>query len=205
MRRRIVGTALRRYREELGITEYGADKRAQATLAVIANTRGAQGWWRAYADVMPDACLDYCALETAASRILIFSGQQVPDLLQTTEYATAVAEATSEVSPADVGQLVNLCLLRQEMVLTKTKPEVVVVIGEAALRQAVGGHEVLQAQLASLAGVSRKSPKVSIQVLPFACGGACCRGCQLVHGLALPPRTGPRLGPPARHFRRRVP
>lgn len=205
VRRRIVGTALRRYRQELGyglddaarvldcdrskisrmetgqrsirpkelrelLTEYGADEQAQDVLAIIADTRRARGWWQPYVVVMPDACLDYFALELAASQILVFSGQQVPDLLQTRDYAIAVAAATPSVSPAGLRRLVDACLVRQEVVLTQLRPEVVVIIGEAALRQAVGGREVMHAQLASLAGGSSKFPKLSIQVLPFARG-----------------------------------
>ena len=205
IRRRIVGAALRRYREQLGyalddaahmldcdrskisrietghrgirrrellelLTEYGADKQAQDVLAMIADTRGTQGWWHVYADVLPDACLDYFALETAASRILVFGAQQVPDLLQTEQYASAVAGARPGRSPAELQRLTDVCLARQEIVLTESRPEVVVIIGEAALRQAVGGHEVMRAQLASLADVSSEFPKVSIRVLPFACG-----------------------------------
>ena len=205
VRRRIVGTALRRYRQELGytledaarvldcdrskisrietgqrsirpkelrelLTEYGADSQAQEVLAMIADTRRAQGWWQPYPNVLPDASRDYFALEMAASQILVFSGQQVPDLLQTNEYVTAVAEATPGVSLEEFRQLVDVCLVRQEVVLTESRSEVAVVIGEAALRQAVGGNEVMHAQLASLADVSSKFPKVSIQVLPFARG-----------------------------------
>ena len=202
MRRRIIGTALRRYREQLGYTlddaahvldcdrskisrvetgqrgirrrellellaEYGADKQAQDVLAMIVDTRGAQGWWRGYADVLPDACLDYFALETAASRLLVFGVQQVPDLLQTEQYASTVAGARPGRSPAELQRLTEVCLIRQEIVLTESRPEVVVILGEAALRQVVGGHEVMHAQLASLVNVSSEFPEVSIRVLPF--------------------------------------
>ena len=158
------------------LTEYGADKQAQDVLVMIADTRGAQGWWRPYADVLPDACLDYFALETAASRILVFGAQQVPDLLQTEQYASAVAGARPGRSPAELQRLTDVCLIRQEIVLTESRPEVVVVIGEAALRQAVGGYEVMHTQLASLADVSSKFPEVSIRVLPFACGAHAAGG-----------------------------
>jgi hypothetical protein len=36
-------------------------------LAAIAAPRAASGWWRAYADVLPEACQDVLALEAAAS------------------------------------------------------------------------------------------------------------------------------------------
>lgn len=210
VRRRIVGTTLRRYRQELGyglddaarvlecdrskisrietgqrnirakelrelLTEYGADERAQDVLAMIANARRTQGWWQPYAGVLPDTCCDYYALEMTASQILVFSGQQVPELLHTQEYATAVAAATPSVSPAALSQLVDACLVRQEAVLTESQPEVVVIIGEAALRQVVGGYQVMHAQLASLADVGSRFSQVSIQVLPFA-GGAHAAG-----------------------------
>lgn len=205
VRRRIVGTTLRRYRQELGyglddaarvldcdrskisrietgqrnirpkelrelLTEYGADEQAQDVLAMIANTRRTQCWWHPYARVLPDAWRDYFALEMAASQILVFSGQQVPDLLQTRDYATAVAEVTPGNSLAEFKQLVDACLVRQEAVLSESQPEVVVIIGEAALRQAVGGYQVMHSQLASLADVRSRFSRVSIQVLPFARG-----------------------------------
>jgi transcriptional regulator with XRE-family HTH domain len=205
MRRRIVGTALRRYREQLGYTlddaarildcdrskisrietgqrgirrqelfellaEYGADKQAQDVLVTIANTRGAQGWWQPYADVLPNACLDYFALEMAASRISIFGAQQVPDLLQTEQYASAVVGVQPDRSPDELQRLTDVCLIRQETVLTESRPEVAVVIGEAALRQAVGGNEVMHEQLASLADVRSKFSEVSIRMLPFTRG-----------------------------------
>jgi Domain of unknown function (DUF5753) len=45
-----------------------------------------------------------------------------------------------------------------------------VIIGEAALRQAVGGHDVMHAQLTALADARNKFPEVSLRVLPFANG-----------------------------------
>jgi Domain of unknown function (DUF5753) len=54
--------------------------------------------------------------------------------------------------------------------LAGSRPEVVMVIGEAALRQAVGGPDVMHAQLAALADASSRFPEVSIRVLPFANG-----------------------------------
>jgi len=126
VRRRLVGGALRRYRENLGyaledaaqvlacdrskisrietgqrgiragelrelLAEYGADEQAQAALAAIAHPRAARGWWRAYADVVPGPFQDYLTLEMAASQILVYEAQQVPALMQTPDYARAVA------------------------------------------------------------------------------------------------------------------
>jgi transcriptional regulator with XRE-family HTH domain len=205
VRRRIVGAALRRYRQELGfgldeaarllecdrskisrietgqrgirnrelrdlLAEYGADKQVQDVLAMIANPRRMPGWWWAYTDVLPDTDHDYFALEMTASQVLIFAAQQVPSLLQTGEYARAVAAATRSVSAAESERLTDACQARQESVLTGSRPEVVAVIGEAALRQVVGGHDVMRAQLGALADANSRFPRVYIWVLPFSSG-----------------------------------
>jgi transcriptional regulator with XRE-family HTH domain len=201
---RIVGAALRRYRQEVGyglddaarvldcdrskisrietghrgirsrelrdlLYEYGVDERVQETLAVIANPRRVSGWWRDYADVLPDTSHDYYALELAASQIVIFAAQQVPSLLQTGEYARTVAAAMQHTAD-ESHRLTDACRVRQATILAGSRPEVVVVLGEAALRQAVGGYDVMRAQLAALAHVSERFPQVSIRVLPFANG-----------------------------------
>ena len=127
-RRRIVGGALRRYRENLGrtledaaavlecdrskisrietgqrgirvkelrelLTEYGIDDEQQAVLAAIADPRGARRRYGTYADAIPGAWQDYLLLETAASQVMIYEVQRIPALLQTPEYAQALAAA----------------------------------------------------------------------------------------------------------------
>lgn len=199
VRRRMVGSALRRYRQELGfslddtarllecdrskisrietgqrgirsrelrdlLTEYGAAPQVQDVLAMIANSSA--GWWNPYADVLGGTSPDYFALETIASQILIFSAQRVPGLLQTAEYATTVAAATQSVSVAESQHLSDAWRDRQESVLAGSRPEVVVIIGEMALRQFIGGSDVMLAQLEALVDASGNFPGVSIRVLP---------------------------------------
>jgi hypothetical protein len=43
--------------------------------------------------VLPAACLEVLALEVLASGIMTYAPQQVPDLLQTQDYARAIAAA----------------------------------------------------------------------------------------------------------------
>jgi transcriptional regulator with XRE-family HTH domain len=205
VRRRIVGAALRRYRQELGfglddsarllecdrskisrietgqrgirnrelrdlLTEYGASKQVQDVLAMIANPRRMPGWWSVYTDVLPDTNHDYFALEMTASQIMIFAAQQVPSLLQTGEYASAVAVAARNVSAAQSERLSEAYQARQYSVLDGSRPAIMAVIGEAALRQVVGGHDVMHAQLGALADASSRFPGVSVRVLPFTSG-----------------------------------
>src|SRR5450755_61897 len=71
------------------LTEYGVSEPEQRTLTAIAHPHPhrASGWWQPYVDIPPRTWLDYLITEAAASRIEAYQPQQVPDLLQTREYA----------------------------------------------------------------------------------------------------------------------
>jgi transcriptional regulator with XRE-family HTH domain len=206
IRRRLVGGALRRYRENLGytlddaarilgcdpskvsrvecgqrgirgqelrdlLTEYGVGEDQQAVLAAMAGPRGRSGWYRAYADVLPPACQDYLALEDGASRVLAYEAQRVPALLQTPAYARALAEADQGLLDASAWErAVEATLARQKAILGERKPDIRLIIGEAALHQRVGGPAVMEEQLGLLAGVSGDSGLVTVQILPFEAG-----------------------------------
>ncbi len=205
VRRRLLGAALRRYREGLGyrlddaarvlecdrskisriesgqrgirardlrdlLTEYGIGEQEQQTLAAIAQSPRARGWWQPYADVLPGGCLEYLITETAASQIQAYQPQQVPDLLQTQEYTRAVAAADPALPVGTQDMVLEAMLTRQQVILGERRRELAVVIGEAALHQVVGGTGVMRAQLARLAQMSDTCPQITIQVLPFACG-----------------------------------
>src|ERR1700741_533383 len=114
VRRRLVGGAPRRYRENVGyaledaarvlecdrskisrietgqrgirpkelrelLTEYAVPDSEQAALLAIASSGGPHGWWHQYADVLPGAYLDYAIMESAASEIMTYEAQVVPD------------------------------------------------------------------------------------------------------------------------------
>jgi transcriptional regulator with XRE-family HTH domain len=212
VRRRIVGGALRRYRENLGFTlddaarvldcdrskvsrvetgqrgirrkelmellaGYGIGEEQQAALAAIADPRGRCGWVRAYADVLRDAGQDYLLLEPGASSVSVYEAQRVPALLQTPDYARALAEADPGLAGADaVDRMVEATLARQGAVFGEHRAEVHLIVGEAALCQEVGGPGVMEGQLGLLAGISGDSGLVTVQVLPFSSGAHAAAG-----------------------------
>jgi transcriptional regulator with XRE-family HTH domain len=206
IRRRLIGGALRRYRENLGYTlgdaarildcapskvsriesgqrgisgkelkellaEYGVGEEQQAALSAMASPCGGSEWYRAYADVLPAAYQDYLALEDGASRVMAYEAQRVPALLQTSAYARALAEADQDLLDADVrDKAVAATLARQKAILSERKPDIHLIIGEAALHQKVGGSAVMEEQLNLLAGVSGDSGLITVQILPFEAG-----------------------------------
>jgi transcriptional regulator with XRE-family HTH domain len=217
VRRRLLGAALRRYRENLGyaldeaarilecdrskisrietgqrgisakelrelLTEYNVPRAEQEALLAVAHRGRHHGWWQEYRDVLSDVGQDYVIMESAASEILAFDAHQVPDLLQTPGYATAVAVADPACTADEQrAHAVEVKLARQRVVLGERRPRIEFVIGEAALHQVVGGAEVMRPQLARLAAVADGAvdaavPGVSLRVLPFTAGAHAAAG-----------------------------
>ena len=226
VRRRLVGSALRQYRENLGYTlddaarvlgcdrskisrietgqrgvrvkelrelfaEYGISDDQQAILTAMADPRGAFGWHRDYADALPGAWHDYLILETAAYKIAIYEAQRIPALLQTPAYARELAEADPGLADSQArDRAVAAMLARQKAILSDRKPEIAVIIGEAALRQEVGGRDVLEGQLGLLAGISGDSGTITVQILPFSSGAHAAAGMGSLAVLQFPEAPG---------------
>jgi transcriptional regulator with XRE-family HTH domain len=153
------------------LTEYGVPQAEQDALLGLARTgprRG--GWWDRYASALPGAFADYLLMETAATDIMIYAPQTVPDLLQTDAYADAVAEAEAgRVSGVGRDDAAAARSERQAGILDGRK-QLVVILGEAVLHQMVGGPEVMTAQLGRLTELTTQLPQMTLQVLPFTAG-----------------------------------
>lgn len=104
----------------------------------------------------------------------------VPGLLQTADYARAVHASAqrSRDQAANVEVFVAARLERQKLLDGPNALIMHAVIAEGALRQVVGGREVMREQLERLIEMSER-PNVTIQVVPFTAGayggmsGAC--------------------------------
>jgi transcriptional regulator with XRE-family HTH domain len=222
LRQRLIGTTLRRYREDAGydlqdaartlgcdrskisrieagergirlaelrklLSEYGTGEPARDTLEALAQaTRG--GWWQDYRQILSAGYIDLLIVENIATEITIYAPLQVPELLHTEDYAKAVALAVSrDKEIADTA--VAATMARQRAVFHERGTTVAVVLGEAALRQQVGGADVLRAQLRHLARLGRGGFPATIQVVPFTAGAHGANGgfAILQFGPALPP------------------
>jgi transcriptional regulator with XRE-family HTH domain len=211
VRRRLVGGALRRYRENVGytledtarilecdrskvsrietgqrgirpkelrelLTEYGVSASEQLALVAIASRGGRNSWWHAYADILTDADLDYVIMESAASEIMAYEAQLIPDLLQTDEYTRALAAAEpGYLTDEQRENAVAAQAARRQAVLSGSRP-IGVVLGEGALHQAVGGTDVLAGQISHLVKLNAEYPAITIQVLPFSAGAHAAAG-----------------------------
>src|SRR6201988_1586383 len=196
VRRRLVGGALRRYRENVGyaledaarvlecdrskisrietgqrgirpkelrelLTEYGVPASEQLALVSIASRGGQHSWWHPYAHPLSDAYLDYVIMESAASEIMTYEAQLIPDLLQTDEYARAIAAA-------EPGYVTDQ--QREDAVAAKAVRRQARLGGSQRISRVLGGADVLAGHLAYLARLSDEAPAITLQVLPFSAG-----------------------------------
>jgi transcriptional regulator with XRE-family HTH domain len=237
VRRRLLGAALREYRESLGfkldeaarilecdrskisrietgergirakelrelLTEYGVPPGEQEALLAVAHRGRESGWWLDYRDVLSADGQDYVIMESAATQILGYEANQVPELLQIPDYSRAVAAADARWTSAQQrAHALEVKLNRQRMVLGGRAPLLDVVVTEGALRQVVAQPRVMREQLALLADVAATGtvpagglagvrapdpgagalgpprPEVSLRLLPFAAGAQAAAGC----------------------------
>jgi len=229
VRRRLVGGALRRYRENVGysledaarilecdrskisrietgqrgirpkelrelMAEYGVPASEQLALMAIASRGGQHSWWHPYAGVWSDAYLDYVIMESAASEIMAYEAQLIPDLLQTDDYARAIAAAEPGYQTDQQREDgVAAKTVRRQVVLGGSTPaRLGVILGEGALHQAVGGPDVLAGQITHLVKLAADYPAVTIQVLPFSAGAHAAAGSGSLAILRFP--DAPSLG-----------
>jgi len=154
------------------LTLYGVtDERERATLQELARQASARGWWQDYADILPSWFEPYVGLEEAAASIRCYEIQRVPGLLQTADYARAIAALGHPGgSAAEIERRVSLQLARQAVVSRDASAHLWLVLDEAALRRPVGPPDVMRGQLRHLMDVATL-PNISLQVIPLTTGG----------------------------------
>lgn len=205
-RRRKIGDALKKFREDLGLTQGAAGRlldRSQASLSAYENghrairprdlkyildmygitdelvlkrllslaAQGRQnGWWHDFNERLEPGVVDFASLEGESCRVRSFEPQLVHGLLQDEEYARAVIGGSGTVlrrTPKEIETDVSFRLKRQKIHDRVPPPEITVVLGEAALRQRMGGRDVQRLQMRKLLAMG-ELPHVDLQVLPFS-------------------------------------
>jgi hypothetical protein len=158
--------------EFYGLTDAGARDHLLKLARLDRERRKAKGWWK---HLPKDGALaEYVAMEDVASQMRTWQLSFVPGLLQTPEYirALAVGEGNWD-DPDEIERLVETRLKRQQRLHAEQPLQLYAVVWEAALRQLIGGPEVMRGQLAQLLQAA-KLPNVRLQVLPFRAGAHAC-------------------------------
>ncbi|MFF3262971.1 helix-turn-helix domain-containing protein [Streptomyces sp. NPDC002932] len=130
--------------------------------------RKASGWWNQYPALQ--SMVEYVALEDIATSLRTWQLAIVPGLLQTPDYARALAVGNgSWEEPGEIEPFVESRMARQARLSGDRPLELWAVVHESALRQLVGGRAVMREQLGHLLDAARQ-PNVKLQILPHLAG-----------------------------------
>ncbi|MEV7925143.1 helix-turn-helix transcriptional regulator [Kitasatospora sp. NPDC088779] len=138
------------------------------------------GWDRVFArkalDLKTSALLEgfpeYVAHESRAVELRLFTLGIVPGLLQTMDYARAIAAGAlrrGSITEDQAEERVAYLARRQANLRRETPPLIHVVLDESCIRRPVGGKSIMAAQLDELAAFARM-PNTVLQVAPYAIG-----------------------------------
>lgn len=115
---------------------------------------------------------EYVGHEARAAEIRLYEVGVVPGLLQTPEYATALAEGAVKrgaITPDQATERIDLVAQRQASLIRTPTPLVLVVLDESCIRCPVGDPAAMDAQLARLIEFA-ELPSTVLQIAPFTMG-----------------------------------
>ncbi|MFJ3281554.1 DUF5753 domain-containing protein [Streptomyces halstedii] len=115
---------------------------------------------------------EYVGYEGRAVEIRLFEIGLIPGLLQTPEYAQALADGEVQrgsITPEQACERVSVLAERQATLARPRPPIVFIVLDESCLHHAVGGPDVMNAQLQRLEETA-SLPNWFVHVSPFAIG-----------------------------------
>ena len=160
------------------LTLYGVqDARERDRLLGLAREANDPGWWHRYGDVTPEWFDSYLGLEATAELIRTYEIQFVPGLLQTADYARAVAQLTPGGARTDneIERVVALRTRRQRVLDREPPLKLWAVIEESVLHRPIGGTDVLRSQLDALREAVAR-PNVTVQIVPLESPGHAATG-----------------------------
>ncbi|WP_413753436.1 helix-turn-helix transcriptional regulator [Streptomyces sp. R-74717] len=115
---------------------------------------------------------EYVGYEGRATEIRLFQIGIVPGLLQTQEYAKALANGDvwrGSITPEQAEERVSFLAQRQAALTRARPPMLIVVMDESCIRRPIGGPEVMESQIQKLADFAAL-PNTVLQVAPFGIG-----------------------------------
>lgn len=192
------GARMRRFREDRGwsqdeladLTEYSGQHisavetvRKPPTLPfsrrldrAFGTEDGPDSFEREWRDIRHGSLLEgfpeYVSREGRAVEIRLYEIGIIPGLLQTPEYAKALADSAARrgtITTAQATERVTFLAERQQALVRNRPPTVLVVMDESCVRRQVGGGEVMKAQLDRLLSFAEQ-PNTVLQIAPFTMG-----------------------------------
>ncbi|MCG5119137.1 Scr1 family TA system antitoxin-like transcriptional regulator [Streptomyces albidoflavus] len=148
-------------------------RRADRGLGITDSVESFERKWR---DIRVGSLLEgfpeYVMNEGRAAEIRLFETGVMPGLVQTPEYAWALAEAAVKrgaITMEQAQERVAVIAERQTVLERKSPPAVFAVLDESCVRRPIGGSAIMKAQFERLREFAER-PNTMLQVAPFDMG-----------------------------------
>ncbi|MFJ3233394.1 Scr1 family TA system antitoxin-like transcriptional regulator [Streptomyces sp. NPDC086787] len=145
-------------------------RKADQIFGIAETSESLERQWRELRHgVLLEGFPEYVGYEGRAVEIRLFQIGIVPGLLQTPEYARALANSAVQrgaITPEHADERLAFLAERQSALERARPPMVFVVLDESCIRRPVGGSEVMAAQLEELVRFAAR-PNTMLQVAPF--------------------------------------
>ncbi|MGW2301137.1 Scr1 family TA system antitoxin-like transcriptional regulator [Streptomyces sp. NPDC001809] len=146
----------------------GTEDRVRLTTMLKEGQTIGRAWWNDFEGEVPDSLIEFIAYEDSAAKITTCAGSVIPGILQTPDYGKTLTSYLSgdALSARQLRRSVELRSNRRSVMAKEIPPAIEAIIGEAALRQKVGGVEAMVRQLDSLLDDAAHR-QVSFRVVDF--------------------------------------
>ncbi|MFJ6672926.1 helix-turn-helix domain-containing protein [Actinosynnema sp. NPDC091369] len=153
--------------ELAGVLEF--DEAEVEELQALREAAGKRAWWNPYSAMFSAEVLRYFGFEAGAESMRTYCAGLINGLLQTESYAMAVMHGGGpSIRLAEANRRVEVRMKRQQRLYGDDPLQLTALITEAALRQHVGGREVMAAQLQDLANRIEELPDtLDVRIIPF--------------------------------------
>jgi transcriptional regulator with XRE-family HTH domain len=102
--------------------------------------------------------------ERNAARIVVVAPLLVPGILQTRDYIRGIMTSPG-VPTGEIAERISARLDRRDVITQHNPPELLVLLGRAALAQGIGGHQAMIGQLEYLLEMAAR-PNIDIRIIP---------------------------------------
>jgi transcriptional regulator with XRE-family HTH domain len=143
------------------IEALGLGDDAAAELMALATNAGQSGRWHA-------VTIALLAAERTATTVTHLAPLLIPGVLQTSAVIRAMM-LEGEVPVDEIDERVAIRIGRRDLITRRTPAMLDVLLGEAAIRQVIGGRDVWAEQLTYLAEMV-ELPNVEVRIIPFGAG-----------------------------------
>lgn len=139
-------------------------------LLALVRSGADRNWWQVKGPHLPEMWDDLVRFEQEAVSVHNYETMVVPGLLQTSEYAAAIAEGTDPaLSPAEVDSIVVARTARQKVLHASAAPTFDFLIEQSALERVVGGRGLMYRQIRHLISAASRD-NVAVHLLPSSLG-----------------------------------